>query len=372
MGDVWSEARRDFPALERYVYLNAASGSPTPRVVREAVTACYREMEEKGEAGWSAWNARRDEVRAHIARFVGAAPDEIAFMPNTSAGMNLAVDLVAGDGAVLTDELEFPTVTLPWIHRGAEVHFLSAEDGIVHPEAFDVARAPQAATIAVSQVQFSNGCRMDIQGIGTRKAGRHLVVSGSQGMGVFPLDVKACAIDVLATTGHKWLCAGHGTGFVYISRALLERVPHAIGWLSVERPFRFDNGTYSLLPSAARYELGCPSFPSIIALGAALDYLDGLGAEAIARRVLAVNTLLTDRLQAAGFRVLSPLGAQRSGETLVAVANPSRAQAFLEERRVLVTRKPEGLRISTHFYNDESDIEACISALVDYTRQAEA
>ena len=135
-----------------------------------------------------------------------------------------------------------------------------------------------------------------------------------------------------------------------------------------DRRFRFDNREYEVLPDAARYELGCPPFPGVYALGAALDYLEQVGYEAIGARVLAVNTLLTQRLTAAGLRVLSPLGRHRSGETLVAVENPSRAQAFLEERRILVTRKPEGVRISTHFYNDESDVEACVAALADYGR----
>ena len=178
-----------------------------------------RELEEGGDRDWAKWIERREAIRAKVATLINAEADEIAFVPNTSTGMNLVVDLIGNAGAVLSDEIEFPAVTLPWIHRGVKTHFLKARDGVVAPEDFDMATAPRAATIAVSQVQFSNGCRMDLAGMGARKAGRHLVVSGSQGIGVFPLDVKACAIDALATTGHKWLCAGHGTGFAYVSRA---------------------------------------------------------------------------------------------------------------------------------------------------------
>ncbi|HEY6548770.1 MAG TPA: hypothetical protein VI589_12735, partial [Vicinamibacteria bacterium] len=79
-----------------------------------------------------------------------------------------------------------------------------------------------------------------------------------------------------------------------------------------------------------------------------------------------LNMYLTSRLQRRDFEVLSPGGDHRSGETLVAVKDPKRAHFFLAERRVLVTEKPEGLRIATHFYNNERDVDACVENLIAY------
>ena len=363
---LWAEVRKDFPALSRHVYLNAAAASPTPRPVREAVCGFYREMEEDGDDHWDEWLARREQVRAAVARFINAEPDEIAFTPNTSAGINLIVDLLEQDGDVLSNELEFPTVTLPWIHRGVRVHFVPARDGIVPPTAFAEETAPGAATIAISHVQFSNGCRLDLDALGAIKGERRLVVCGSQSLGALPVDVRTSRIDAFATAGHKWLCAGYGAGFAYLSRGLLRRPPREMGWLSVEDPYAFDNRRYKLVPAARRSELGCPPFGPIFGLGAAVEYMAGLGAAAIAARVLALNAYLTDRLQQAGMRVLSPAGAHRSGQTLVAVADPPRAALFLRARGVLVTEKPQGLRIATHFYNREEDVDACVGALRAY------
>ncbi len=363
MSDPWGEARADFPALSRYVYLNTAAAGPTPRVVREVVSAFQRELEDGGDAWWSEWMSRREAAREAVARFIGAQPDEIAFVPNTSSGMNLVADALAGDGPVLSNELEFPAVTLPFVHRGVPVHFLPAVEGVVRLESFAERDAPRAATLAVSHVQFSNGCRVDLEALGALKGERHLVVSGSQSVGAFPIDVRAARVDALASAGHKWLGAGYGAGFVYLSRALLERPPRTLGWLSVEDPFRFDNRAYRLLPSAARFELGCPAFAGIFALGAAITYLVGLGREAVAERVLALNMYLTFQLERAGFEVLSPGGPHRSGQTLVALDDPRGAAAFLEQRGVLVTPKPQGLRVATHFYNNEADIDACVAAL---------
>lgn len=363
----WDEIRRDFPVTDRCVYLDTAATGPTPRAVREAVNGFYQSLEDGGDSEWARWIDRREAIRERVADLISAQPDEIAFVPNTSTGMNLIVDLIGSAGAVLSDEIEFPAVTLPWIHRGISVHMLPAADGIVRLESFEKSQAPRAATIAVSHVQFSNGCRLDLPALGAIKAGRYLVVSGSQSVGAFPIDVNAWGIDALATAGHKWLCAGFGAGFVFISRALLDRFPpRAIGWMSVEDPFAFGNRQYTLLPRNARTEQGCPPFAQIFALGAAVEYIAAIGIEAIGSRVLELNMYLTSRLRDSDIEVLSPGDPYRSGETLCAVPDSARGANFLRERGVFVTPKPEGLRISTHFFNNEEDIDRCVGALVAY------
>jgi selenocysteine lyase/cysteine desulfurase len=369
MASPWDEARLDFPGLRGKAYLAAAAASPIPRPVREAVERFYRELEEGGDRHWDEWLDRREQMRSTVAGLVGAEAEEIAFVPNTSTGINLVVDLLGEDGAVLSDELEFPAVTLPWIHRGIRVHFLPAVEGVVRLESFAIDQAPRAATIALSHVQFSNGCRQDLDALGALKAGRHLVVCGSQSVGAFPVDVKRSRIDALATAGHKWLCAGYGAGFLYVSREIIaRRPPRAIGWMSVEDPFAFENRGGRVLATNARTEMGCPPFAGIFALGAAVDYIRGIGIDRIAERVLALNMYLTFRLARQGFEVLSPGGERRSGETLVSLAEPRRARIFLQERGVFVTEKPEGIRIATHFFNSEEDVDVCLAALTEFRR----
>jgi selenocysteine lyase/cysteine desulfurase len=373
MATAWHELRRDFPGLGPRAYLNAAATGLTPRCVREAVDHFYREQEEGGERHWDAWLERRERVRASVARFVGAEPDEIAFVPNTSTGINLIADLVEQDGPVLAGEHEFPALTLPWLHRGVPVRFVAAAEGVLRLESFLEGQAPHAATIALSHVQFSNGCRQDLGAFGRIKGRRHLVVSGSQSIGALPVDVRASGVDALACAGHKWLGAGYGAGFCYVSRRLLrDRRPRAVGWLSGEEPYLFDNRRQRLLPTNARTELGCPAFGAIFALGAAVDYLAAIGIAAIAERVLALNLYLTTLLTRASFEVLSPAGEHRSGATLVRVVEPELAQRRLAERGVSVTPKAEGVRVSTHFYNDEREIDACVDALIAHRASAPA
>jgi selenocysteine lyase/cysteine desulfurase len=174
-------------------------------------------------------------------------------------------------------------------------------------------------------------------------------------------------IDALCATGHKWMLAGYGSGFVYISRELLEQTrARGVSWMSVEDPFVMRNDSYKLRgDAAARAETGCPHFAGIFALGEATRHALELGVEEIERRALALNRRLTESLTAAGWEVLSPLGdeAWRSAETLVRAADPRSAVRTLSRRRVAVTIKPEGFRAATHFFNDESDVARLVSAL---------
>ncbi|HKQ52320.1 MAG TPA: aminotransferase class V-fold PLP-dependent enzyme [Pyrinomonadaceae bacterium] len=364
----WASVRRDFPLLEGTAYLDSAAAGPVPRPVMEAGAGFYREMMLGADALWEEWLHRREEVRRSIASFINAEPEEIALTTNTSSGMNLIVDALAGRGDVITSELEFPVSTITWLHRGVRVHFLISTGGEVR--AGDVQRAMNEETgvICLSHVQYSNGFRAELEELGQSKKGHALVVNASQSAGAFELDVKRMGIDALCATGHKWMLAGYGSGFVYLSRRLLEETrARAIGWLSVEEPYGMHNRDFRVRADAARSELGCPHFAGIFALGAALDYLSRLGLRNIERRVLALNRHLTERLLARGWRVLSPLRdeSMRSGETLVAVERPKRVVAHLAHSGVSVTEKPEGIRVATHFFNNEDDIARLVDALED-------
>lgn len=363
----WAQIRRDFPVLENTAYLNSAAAGPVVRPAMEAATNFYREMMEEGDARWDEWLERREIVRRRIAAFINAEPDEIALTTNTSSGMNIIVDALEGRGDVISCELEFPVSTITWLHRGVSVNPIEAIEGELRIE--DVRRAmnERTAIICLSHVQYSNGFRANLEELGNSKTNHTFVVNASQSAGAFKLDVKRMQIDALCATGHKWMLSGYGSGFVYLSRRLLEETrARAIGWLSVEEPFADRNREFHVRQdAAARTEWGCPHFAGIFALGASVDYLLNIGTENIEQCVLALNRHLTERLTSEGWRVLSPLRneSSRSGETLVATERPKRVVAHLARHNVAVTEKPEGIRISTHFFNNEADIERLIAAL---------
>ena len=363
----WTSIRRQFPVTERFAYLNCAAAGAVSIASHAAATDYYQKMMNDGDVHWNRWLAQREAIRARIAKFINADPDEIAFTTNTSSGMNVIVDALEERGEVISCELEFPVTTLPWMHRRVPVHLVRATKGEVRMEDIRRAMTKHTGVIALSYVQFSNGFRIDLEELGRTKGDHALVINASQSAGVFEIDVKRMGIDALCATGHKWMLAGYGSGFVYLSRSLLQQTSaRALGWLSVENPFQMRND--ELRPrydAAARVELGCPHFAGMFALGASLQMIEELGIANIQGRALALNRILTDRLADDGWQVLSPIqtDASRSAETLIEVERAPQAVRGLFRRGIIVTEKPAGIQAATHFFNDNSDIDRLIVGL---------
>ncbi len=144
---------------------------------------------------------------------------------------------------------------------------------------------------------------------------------------------------------------------------------HAIGWMSVSDPYADRNDViHPRHDAAARTELGCPHFAGIFALGASVDFLEQVGMAKVEERALFLNRFLTDRLLNEHWQVLSPLKGKgtRSAETLVAIDNPAEAVSRLSQLGVIVTEKPQGIRVATHFFNNKNDIDRLLGALREY------
>jgi len=363
----WDDIHKQFPVTENSAYLNAAAAGPLARATSRAASEYYRQMMEDGDIHWDAWLAKREDVRRKVATFINAEPDEVALTTNTSSGMNVIVDALETRGQVISCDLEFPVSTLPWIHRGIPVQLVKSVAGEVSVEDIRGAMTERTAVICLSHVQFSNGFRSDLEELGKAKGDHAFVVNAAQSAGAFEIDVKRMQIDALSATGHKWMLSGYGSGFVYLSRELLERSrPRAIGWLSTQEPYELKNTKIDLRnDAAARVELGCPHFAGMFALGASTEMMTSIGIRNIQERVLGLNRFLTERLTDSGWTVLSPISNEsaRSAETLVAVDEPARVVTRLAAQNVIVTEKPQGIRVATHFFNNEADIERLIEAL---------
>ena len=350
------------------MYLNTAAAGPLAQSTARAGKLYYEQMMNDGDVHWDEWLARREEVRAKVAAFINAEPDEIGFTTNTSSGMNLIVDALEKHGEVISCDLEFPVTTIPWMHRRIPVHIVKSVEGVARPEEdLRAAMNERTGVISLSYVQYSNGFRSDLEEIAGIKGGHALVVNASQAAGVFEIDVKRMKIDALCATGHKWMLSGYGSGFVYISKELLSASrPRSIGWLSVKDPYGDRNNEVHLRHDlSARAELGCPHFAGIFGLGASIEMMQSIGITNIQARALELNRKLTSRLNEIGWRVLSPLGDEkfRSAETLVAAENPTEVVHHLAQKKILVTQKPQGFRVATDFFNNEDDIERLIEAL---------
>jgi cysteine desulfurase/selenocysteine lyase len=363
----WADVRAKFPVTNRSVYLNTAAAGPLAESTAKAGAFYYEQMMNDGDVHWDDWLARREEVRARVAAFINAEPEEIGFTTNTSSGMNLIVDALENHGEVISCDLEFPVTTIPWMHRRIPVHIVKTVAGVERPEDLRAAMNTRTGILSLSHVQFSNGFRLNPEELASIKGAHALVINASQSAGVFEIDVKRMKIDALCTTGHKWMLSGYGSGFVYISKELQAAArQRTIGWLSVQDPYGVRNDEVHLRHDvSARAELGCPHFAGIFALDASIELMRAIGIANIEARALELNRRLTSRLDEIGWRVLSPLEDEkfRSAETLVAADDPPQVVSQLASEKIFVTEKPQGFRVAADFFNNEDDIEKLIHRL---------
>jgi selenocysteine lyase/cysteine desulfurase len=360
----------EFPVRENLVYLNHAAVSPLSRRCANAMKHLADDCLQFGSLHYSDWMAVYQGVRAAAARLIHADASEIALVKNTSEGIAtiaIGLDWQPGDRIVGFHE-EFPANLYPWQRleaRGVTTTWLSVTDPLERIE--EACRG--ARLLAISFVQFLSGYRAPIQAIGEICQRNHCIyfVDAIQGLGAFPLDVKACHIDALATDGHKWLIGPEGCGFLYISHALQERVePVEFGWTNVASYADYGSRDMTLRPDAGRYECGTLNTIGCFGLKAAIEFLLEVGVGEIAPVVQNLGDRIAEGVQAKGYELLGNR-TPHTGAGIVSFRKPgveaSQAVAKLRSEGIIAAPRAGWIRTSPHFYISPSEIDRLVDSL---------
>jgi cysteine desulfurase / selenocysteine lyase len=391
-----SEIKQQFPGLRGKTFLDAACVSLAPVASREAIDRFLDEAvmchSRDSTSHHVALDAARSTAVREGARLLEADADEIALVESTTHGLNIlaaALPFEPDDNVVIAD-IEFLQVAIPWLklaERGdiAEVRLARNTGGALPVEAFAELVDRRTRAVVVSSVQWTNGCRVDLQGVSDLCCGHDalLIVDAIQQLGAVRLSARETAADVIVAGGHKWLNAPFGCGLMYIRRSALPRLRMSSwGYMGLGVPeggwghyFATPEATpirsYDFPPTAKSFEInGTSNYPGAIGLGASLRLINELGIDAIERHVLALAGRLHAGLSRLGVRVVTrPEPERRSGITTFEVSdNRDENEAFLRgllDERVYVamryTSKVGGIRVSTHFYNDDDDVDRLLA-----------
>ncbi len=370
MATDWSAVRREFAALERVTYLNTATFGQMPRRAVEAVVRHFARRDEKACGDFLSWFGDADGLRALLARLIGAAPDDIAFVPTASAALSLLIgglDWRPGD-RIVTLKDDFPNNTYaPLALAGTGVEVAETEF-----DALEEALATPARLVALSEVNYTSGFRPPLAQIAkwAHAAGAVLYVDGTQSLGALRFDVNEVEVDLFADHGYKWLLSPNGAAFLYARPSLRERLrPAVVGWRS-DRGWRdvtqLHHGAPRFATAAEKYEGGMLSFPLLYGMQASVEMMLELGPEAIERRVMELAGCTREALRKLGARL--PFDESPYYESPIVAARFENSPAAdlataLKTRGVLVSARHDYLRVSTHFYNNEGDIERLASEL---------
>jgi len=287
-------ARSDFPVLaqEGLVYLDSAATAQTARPVIEAMDEYYNEYRASIHRGVYPLAARATDAyegaRERVAAFAGSSPGETVFTRNATEAVNLVAyawgrsNVRAGDLVVVT-QMEHHSNLVPWqilcSETGAELAYVPiTDDGLLDLDALDGLLARRPKLVAVAHVSNVLGTVNPIADIAERAhaAGTVVMVDGAQAVPHLPVDVAALGADFYAWTGHK-AYGPTGVGVLHGRRELLEAMPPFLGGgHMISRVGDFES-TWAEPP--ARFEAGTMMVAEAIGLGAAVDYLSGLGME---------------------------------------------------------------------------------------------
>jgi selenocysteine lyase/cysteine desulfurase len=362
------------PVARQWAYFDHAAVAPLTEPARAVLAAWAEDVASNGDAHWPQWAERLETTRRHGAELIGAHPDEIALVRNTTEGINLVAEGFpwrSGDNVVTLAD-EFPSNLYPWMNladRGVETRRVPTDGGRVNVDALAAACDTRTRIVAISWVGYASGWRNDLDQIAelAHARGAYFFLDAIQGLGVFPLDVSRTSIDFLAADGHKWLLGPEGAGLFYLRREHLNLLrPFGLGWSSVVQGSNFSHVELNIKPSASRYEGGTPNMGGQVALGLSLELLLSLGQEAIAERVLQITSLLCQRLKEIGATIISsrePPHASGIVSFELAGKNPILVRKHCLDQHVVLSCRGGRLRASPHAYNNEEDIERLISAL---------
>jgi len=377
--------RDQFSLEPNLTYLNTGGLGPSPRCVVEAISRSMTELERVSESG----REQFDEVRRKACRFLNCDEDELAFTANTTEALNIvarSLRLKAGEEVLLTTH-EHIGGALPWMA-------LAQDDGVVvrtfEPgrnagetlDRFAAALTPKTRAVSVSHITCTLGMVLPVKQIVRlcREKGVVSVVDGAQAVGMIPVDLRDIDADFYATSGHKWLLGPKGTGLLYVNKRML---PHWRGQYAgayTDKAYSLDEGRFERIQAARAIEVGTRNTPLIVGLGTAVDFLDSLGMDMVARHGAGLIRHLRKKLQALGrVEVLTPNAPEFSASILTFQIAPAPMDAgdwatrLLNEHRLRVRPINEhrlaAIRVCAHVFNDVSQMNRLVSVLTELLRR---
>ena len=368
--------RELFPITKRFNYLNHAAVSPLPLPTLHAVESQLKDVHDYGSINFLDWLSTKEDARKLLAQLLGARPEQIALMRNTSDALSTVANGLAwrrGDN-VVTFRGEFPSNICPWLRLrdafGVEVRMCEERDGRVDFEDLANLIDQNTRVVTISHVQYASGFRMDLERLGrlVRQRDALLVVDVIQALGVVPTSVEAELIDVAAGASHKWLLAPEGVGYLYLSDRARERIqPTLVGWVSVPDPEDFQNYEQGWKTGALAWETGTGPSALIYGLKASLELLTGVGVAHIARHLEELTDHLCDGLRKKSYEIVS---SRRLGEKsqIVCIRHTGGMSAMalyvhLKKQNIVTAPRGDRLRIAPHLYNTYEEIDRLLEAL---------
>ena len=382
----------EWPLLKGKIHFDTATTGAMPastiKVIGEYVETVQSMF--RGELPWQSGTGeyanRRLNAKKLFAEIIGGREEEIAFIPNATAGINTAMNMIPmkrGSNIVCTN-LSFPmgaTIVNKQRDRGAKPKWVKNKKGTVTLEQFEKAVSDKTAAVVVDQPSWFNGYLHNLKGLAEicHEHGAKLVVDGTQCIGSLAWEADAWGVDFAATSTYKWLMGGHygqSAGFLFVSKPNIDATqPVYVGERTLEPVLgernTFDEFTlYDFKPRKGleRIEVFARQEISYVAVENSMKVLLTHGKKAVEKQVRDVDNILIEELTKKYFKLQTPKEEERRIYVNVKVPDFKTVGEKLMARNIHVAPRIGGLRISPHFYNTEEEAVALVKALREVTK----
>ena len=282
-----TDFRADIPFLDEVIYLDAASTTPTPKPVVDAMNEYYHHF--NSNTGRGAYRtavkatSEVEKTRVKLSKLINCDPEEIIFTKNTTEAINLVVNGLnyEKDESIIVPNIEHHSNFIPWLNlknQGVKTKIISSgQHGMVKSEDIEQTIDKTTKLITITQVSNSIGSVQPVNEIGKLAKENNILfmMDAAQSVGHMSVDVKEIGADFVTFPGHKGLLGPVGTGFLYCNKEVAEKLsPMNLGGGTVSDVTE-DN--FTLAPVPSRFEGGTQNISGIIGLGAAVDYINKIG-----------------------------------------------------------------------------------------------
>lgn len=362
-GVYWEALSKHFLFKDGLVMMNNGTVGPMPKPVFNTLMKYFRTQVTNPFDVYNFIPRKKEEVRARLAQFINASPDEIVITRNTTEGMNFVasgLDMKEGD-EVLLSTMEHPAGTHPWRLKEKRFGIKIKEVPIGLPpknvnevvSAFEKAISPRTKIISISHTVFISGLITPLKELSRMAHEKDVLVlaDSAHGIGMLNLDMKELGIDFFASSPYKWLGAPTGVGLLYARKEAQDKLWPTIASSGWDDP-----------ASARKFEtLGQRADALIVALGEAVDFQNAIGKERIERRIKTLAGYLKRELKKIpGVKLHTSQDAYLSGGLTafsVEGVDPEKIVNFTREKHNIVVRTignkekgTYGVRVSTHIY----------------------
>lgn len=372
-----ASVRAQIPLLVHAVPLNNCSQAPLTTISRAAADRFLDSWNRHGME-WDGWMQEVEAARGAFAALINASASEVAVVSSVSHATSViatAMRFDAGRNVIVASGAEFPAVGHVWLAqraRGANVRWVPLRDGVLPLASYVEAIDERTAIVSAAHAYYQTGLVQDVATITqlARAYGALTYVDAYQSLGAVPIDVRAMDLDMVASGTLKYLMGTPGLAFLYVKRALIERLePLITGWFGRVNPFAFDATHLDWSPNASRFDGGTPALFSAYVSRASLEWLQQIGAQPIHEWTQHLSKRLIDGAEARGMTILGPgHGAPKTPTTAIACVDAHAVEHAMRARGFIASARGPAIRLAPHFYTAEDEIDGALAALADVLR----